>query len=172
MVDLTQTTSAELHGVMYFGAMGWKAEELAERLGGDAIGGGLRFGMDGVAEADMWEALTDVFIPDTPVDRANLADDQGHIAHISPIGITFEAPSDEFADPDSLGTDRVTGGIALQLADGSTYVVEGEDVHNSYCSYYTLDGDMVLVFNRLVDPAQVTGITVGGPGDTTLVFVR
>lgn len=49
-------------------------------------------------------------------------------------------------------------------------MVEGPDVLNSYCSYYTAEGALTIIFNRLVDPAQVTGVTVDGPDGSTLTF--
>ncbi|MBQ6411290.1 MAG: hypothetical protein IJI16_05010 [Atopobiaceae bacterium] len=187
VVDLTQTTDDVLHGVMYFGAL----------TGGDE--GGLVFGLagvsgqDGEADPDLWEAETDAFVPSAHVGSVELTDGQGHTAYVSPVSITYAAPFGEASgwptDPD--GTPVLDGAYAyedqglqdeeagwvpcnttIQLADGDPYVVEAEDVFNSYCSYYTSEGAMTLVFNRLVDPSQVTGVTADGPDGTTLEFVR
>lgn len=191
VVDLTQTTDDELHGVMYFGPL----EE-----GGT---GSLVFGLAGIvgepAEAStgeedcgLWEAQAEPFAPAAHVDGVELTDGQGHSAYVSPLGITFAAPfgeacdwaldddtalvedgeayvaMDETAAGESSGW--VPGSTTILLANGDDYVVTGEDVFNSYCSYYTKDGAMTVVFNRLVDPAQVTGVVTDGPDGTALEF--
>ena len=99
------------------------------------------------------------------VTGTELKSEEGYLAHVSPLGITFAAPFGELA------IDAwVPGGTTLQMSDGSTYVVEDDDNLNTYCSYYTEEGALTLVFNRLVDPAQVTGVTIGGPGGEPLEF--
>lgn len=187
VVDLTQTTDDVLHGVMYFGAMTDEGE------GGLVFGLAGVSGQDGEADPDLWEAETDAFVPSAHVDSVELTDCQGHTAYVSPVSITYAAPFGEAcswsAGPD--GTPVLDGAYAyegqgpqdedagwvpcnttIQLADEDPYVVEAEDVLNSYCSYYTTEGAMTLVFNRLVDPSQVTGVTADGPDGTTLEFVR
>ena len=188
VVDLTQTTDEVLHGVMYFGAMN------------DVDPGGLVFGLAGVndGDSDLWAAETDPFIPKARVDSIKLTDGQGHIAFVSPVGITYAAPFGEACgwpiDSDSTPTSDgayayeeqdpqvedpqvesagwAPNNTTIQLASGDPYVVESEDVFNSYCSYYTTNGAMTLVFNRLLDPELVASVTVDGPDGTTLTFSR
>ena len=66
----------------------------------------------------------------------------------------------------------VPSNTAIQLGGQDAHVVVGPDVLNSYCSYYTTNGAMTLVFNRLLDPELVASVTVDGPDGTTLTFSR
>ena len=165
VVDLTLTTEDVLHGVIYLGAMtadpaaglvfgmGGVGDEVAETDGGEIV------------DRESWDALTDAFVPSVRVTGPELKSEEGYLAHVSPLGITFAAPFGELA------IDAwVPGGTTLQMSDGSTYVVEDDDNLNTYCSYYTEEGALTLVFNRLVDPAQVTGVTIGDPGGEPLEF--
>lgn len=185
VVDLTQTTDDVLHGVMYFGAMTGGGE------GGLVFGLAGTSGQDAEPDPDLWEVETDTFVPSAHVGGIELTDDQGHTAYVSPMGVTYAAPFGEacgwptdpdvtpaldgaYTDEDQGSQDDGAGwaprNTTILLANGDPYVVEGEDVLNSYCGYYTSDGAMTLVFNRLVDPSQVTGVTVDGPDGTTLKF--
>ena len=55
--------------------------------------------------------------------------------------------------------------VALEYADGSTYVVQDDagNVDNAEYGLYNMDGTQLrLCFNRLVDPAQVVSVAVDG----------
>lgn len=55
--------------------------------------------------------------------------------------------------------------VALEYADGSTYVVQDDagNVDNAEHGLYNMDGTQLrLCFNRLVDPAQVVSVAVDG----------
>ena len=57
------------------------------------------------------------------------------------------------------------GYVALEYADGSTYVVQDDagNVDNAEHGLYNMDGTQLrLCFNRLVDPAQVVSVAVDG----------
>ena len=97
-----------------------------------------------------------------------------YTAHVSPLSIRFEAPFGERED-------WVPGNLRIQYVEGSAfgteYVCEQNEpyMHNLIFSYY--DGtiqtyeNLVKVFNRLIDPAEVASATIGGPNDTTLTFI-
>ena len=83
-------------------------------------------------------------------------------ARVSPIGVTIDvaagtagADAGEEASP----TAEVCG-VSLGLSDGSTYVVEGGDVMNRTLDLQRRDGSVAILFNRLVDPAAVTSVSV------------
>ena len=96
-----------------------------------------------------------------------------YTAHVSPLSIRFEATFGEREGwvPDDLRIQYVEGSEF-----GTEYVCEQDEpyMHNLIFAYY--DGDikdyenLVKVFNRLIDPAQVASATISGPNDTTLTF--
>jgi len=97
-----------------------------------------------------------------------------YTAHVSPLSIRFEAPFGEGAGwvPDDLRIQYVEGSEF-----GTEYVCEQDEpyMNNLIFGYY--DGTMqtyenlVEVFNRLIDPAEVASATICGPNDTTLTFI-
>ena len=77
---------------------------------------------------------------------------EGWTASISPVGLMLAAPS----------VDDIAGGkaITVYLADGSEYMVVGDaSVNNCPVSCLNESGTARYVFNRLVDPAEVTSVT-------------
>lgn len=96
-----------------------------------------------------------------------------YTAHVSPLSIRFEAPFGEGAGwvPDDLRIQYVEGSEF-----GTEYICEQDEpyMHNLIFAYY--DGtskdyeNLVKVFNRLIDPAEVASVTISGPNDTTLTF--
>lgn len=95
-----------------------------------------------------------------------------YTAHVSPMSIRFEAPFGEGAEIGWVPHD-----LTIHYADGTEYVCQQEDPYMEntvFGQYRSLDGnglgDLVYVFNRLIDPAEVASVTIGGPNDTTLTF--
>lgn len=95
-----------------------------------------------------------------------------YTAHVSPMSIRFEAPFGEGAK-----NRWVPGGLRVQFADGTEYVCQQTEPYMDntvFSQYRALEGDgfgdLVYVFNRLIDPAEVASATISGPNDTTLTF--
>ena len=98
-----------------------------------------------------------------PAEALTLTAEDGWTASISPLGLAVTATE---------GTDLDGGNeITVHYADGSEYVVEGEEpyVHNTIFGYLYKD-TVYEVFNRLVDPTAVTDVTVTTLSGETLVF--
>ncbi len=86
-------------------------------------------------------------------EAAELTGPEGWTASLSPMGLMLTAPS----------VDAIDGGktITVHLADGSEYMVVGDaSVNNCPVSCLNESGTARYVFNRLVDPAEVTSVTV------------
>ena len=82
-------------------------------------------------------------------------------AAISPIAVRVDARHIiEHLGPNK---ERVLGDvhyIALEYADGSNYVIQDTDLDNADYGMYDDEIYVVKVFNRLVDPSQVTAVIV------------
>lgn len=93
-----------------------------------------------------------------------------YTAHVSPMSVRFEAPFGEGAE-----SGWSIRKLSIQFEDGTEYVCKGEAIDNTVFGQYLSAegndfGDLVEVFNRLIDPAEVASVTISGPNDTTLTF--
>ncbi len=102
-------------------------------------------------------------------EAAELTGPEGWTASLSPMGLMLKAPS----------LDDIDGGktITVRFADGSEYMVVGDaSVNNCPVSCVNENGTARYVFNRLVDPAEVTSVTVqkqtSDGQDLDLTFTR
>ncbi len=90
---------------------------------------------------------------------------EGLSLSVSPVGLALDFDLDPF-DPgppeDGFGGELLTESIVLRYADGSEYVVMGDDLYN--CSVSSTDSASCFwyAFNRLADADSITEIEVSG----------
>lgn len=115
----------------------------------------------------------EIVFPAADVVESVVFDAGEYTAYVSPMSIRFEAPFGEGAE-----NPWVPGNLRIQFADGTEYVCQQEEPYMEntvFSHYWSLDGnglgDLVYVFNRLIDPAEVASATIGGPNDTILTYI-
>ena len=161
IVDNTITTDTELHAVMYFAPFFCFEESESVHMSLKRVVG------DPFSEDAEWEEQTITFTPDSFIPSAELVSAEGYTAHISPMGILFDA-SFEDIDPDAY-----TKTLTVQLTDGTEYVVRSSEpyMENSILGCASPEkGIEAHVFNRFVDVQSVVSVTRNGPNSTALVF--
>ena len=96
-----------------------------------------------------------------PAETVELSASDGWTASLSALGLAI-APS----EGDPYGDDYGFGDLVIHYADGSEYVVEAGEPYtvNKRVSCITDGGVLRYVFNRLIDPEQVTSVTAVGSG--------
>ncbi len=96
-----------------------------------------------------------------PADMVELTGPDGWTASVSAMGLTVAPP-----EGDPYGSDYGFGDVVIHYADGSEYVVEAGEPYtvNMRLSCITDGGLLRYVFNRLIDPEQVTSVTAVGSG--------
>lgn len=144
VLDKGLSTEAEVHGVLYFGPfdMAVGAEKTPEPL---------RFALVGTDDGGVAAAAATIdFAPGATMGAAGFSAD-GLRASVSPVGIVFEG---DVVEDDWM--ERLT----VHLADGSDYVVVDDDVMNAVVGWYAGEHTTAEMFNRLVDPAEVTSVEV------------
>ena len=164
IVDKTLTTDTELHAVMYFvPEYDFEAGESIRMSLARVVGE-----PDPVTGAAEWEEQVITFTPDSNIPTVELVSAQGYTAHLSPLGVTFDA-SFEAIDPAAyLKT------LTVQFADGTEYTIRSGDPYmdNSILGCASFEGSIEAhVFNRLVDTDSVVSVTRNGPDDTPIVFI-
>ena len=89
-----------------------------------------------------------------PAEAVELTGPEGWMARISPMGLAITAPED-------IGGDYESGNITVHYADGGKYMVISSEpyVINSPVSCINESGTTRYVFNRLIDPAEVSSVT-------------
>lgn len=159
IADQTQTTDTTLHAVMYFAP--FEETEKGETLFLH------HYGYESDAEGRIFseEAQDISFTPDRLLASAVYTSDAGYTARISPLGIVFQGPVFESADPA-----WTLQKLSVSRYDGSVYPVRDKDVSNAILGCIGSGGDTFLVFNRLVDPGAVASITVNDPDGEDLLF--
>lgn len=90
------------------------------------------------------------------VDAQTLTGPDGWSAGLSPVGLMITSPEGMRG-----GYDYYFNDVALQMADGTEYVLEQEEpyMYNITVGIHCQDGGMAMTFDRLVDPAQVQSVT-------------
>ena len=161
IVDKNLTTDTELHAVMYFAAM-YRLES------GESIRMTLfRFLSDENYNTIEEEEQSLIFTPDSYIPTVELVSAEGYAAHLSPLGVTFDAAF-EGADPEAY-----TKTLTVQFADGTEYAVISGDPYmdNGILGCASFEENVEAhVFNRLVDTDSVVSVTRNGPEGATLVF--
>lgn len=161
IVDQTQTTDTELHAVMYFAPF----EKLDEGEEIQIIHSGYEIGENGKAATEEEQRIT--FMPDSFVPSDTYISESGYTAHISPVGILFDAPVFERAE-----SGWTMQKLIITYTDGSVYQAEDTDIDNIIVGCYGTDGGLLEVFNRLVDTEKIASVTVNGPDGENLVFTK
>lgn len=161
IVDQTQTTDTELHAVMYFVPI----EKLDEGEAIQIIHSGYETDESGKTVTTEEQRIT--FTPDSFVSSDTYTSESGFTAHVSPVGILFDGPVFESTD-----SGWITQKLIITYTDGSIYQVEDTDVYNTIVACYNMDGDVLEVFNRLVDTEKIASVTVNGPDGEDLVFTK
>ncbi len=153
--DDSLTTDTELHLVSYIASF----EDVM-----DTDGVVLKLNISGEKK--------EIVFPAADVVESVTATSGEYTAHVSPMSIRFEAPFGEGAE-----NRWVPGGLRIQFADGTEYICQQAEPYMEntvFSQYWSVDGngfgDLVYVFNRLIDPAEVATVTISGPNDTTLTF--
>lgn len=90
------------------------------------------------------------------VDAETLTGPDGWSADVSPVGLKIASPEGKRS-----GYDYYFNAVALRMADGTEYVLEQEEpyMYNITVGAVCQDGGTAMVFDRLVDPAQVQSVT-------------
>ena len=108
------------------------------------------------------------------VDAETLTGPDGWSASVSPVGLKIASPEGMRS-----GYDYYFNDVALHMADGTEYVLEQEEpyMYNITVGAICQDGGTAMVFDRLVDPAQVQSVTAvardtGTDTDFTLTFTK
>ena len=108
------------------------------------------------------------------VDAETLTGPDGWSASVSPVGLKIASPEGKRG-----GYEYYFNAVALQMADGTEYVLEQEEpyMYNITVGAICHDGGTAMVFDRLVDPAQVQSVTAvardtGTDADFTLTFTK
>ncbi len=95
-----------------------------------------------------------------PAQTTALTAEDGWTAKLSPMGLVIEPPA---GNP--YGNDYGFEDLVVHLSDGSEYVVERTEPYTLNERMGTIhEGVQRMVFNRLIDPAQVTSVTALGSG--------
>ena len=95
-----------------------------------------------------------------PAQTTALTAEDGWTARLSPMGLVIEPPADN-----PYGNDYGFGDLIVHMSDGSEYAVERAEPYTVNDRVGTIhEGVQRLVFNRLIDPAQVTSVTAVGSG--------
>lgn len=92
-----------------------------------------------------------------------LAGPDGWSASISPVGLQIVPP-----EGNPYGVNYVFGDLTIHMTDGTEYALEQDDPYmsNYILGGYGEDDDATsIVFNRLIDPAQVESVTAVGDGN-------
>lgn len=108
------------------------------------------------------------------VDAETLTGPEGWSAGLSPVGLKLMSPEGKRS-----GYDYYFKDVALRMADGTEYVLEQEEsyMYNITVGAVCDDGGTAMVFDRLVDPAQVQSVTAVARDartdtDFTLTFTK
>lgn len=160
IVDNTLTTDTELHAVMYFAP--FHRFEAGEVIHMSLF----RMLVDENYEEIESEEQIITFTPDSFIPSVALSCPEGYTAHISPLGITFDAAFEALV-PTALKA------LSVQLADGTEYAVKSDDPYMDNCvvACESFDNSFEgVVFNRLVDADSVVSVTLNGPNNTTCIF--
>ena len=90
------------------------------------------------------------------VDAETLTGPDGWSASVSPVGLKIASPEGKRS-----GYEYYFNVVALQMTDGTEYVLEQEEpyMYNITVGAVCQDGGTAMVFDRLVDPAQVQSVT-------------
>lgn len=156
-VDMERSTPEKLY-LMEGGAsaeQGWKAED----------GLSVNFTITGETDRDDNVLSVDLDLPGVkslPVVEIFHPETGELAAAISPISVRADVRylRNELSNGDVIwDSERY---LALEYADGSRYVIEGADMDNADYWMRDMEGYTVAVFNRLVDPSQVTAVIVDG----------
>ena len=161
IVDKTLTTDTELHAVMYFTP--YYSFEAGE---------GIRMTLARAQRDENHNIIEEeeqslIFTPDSFIPSVALSCPEGYTAHISPLGITFDAAF-EAIDPTAY-----LKALSVQLADGTEYAVKSDDPYMDNCVVACAsfdNGFEGVVFNRLVDADGVVSVTRNGPNNSTYIF--
>lgn len=163
VMDVEATTPTDLHAVAYFGPFGGELPQeglefkLKERKG------------DAVGQSIVCQPTATV-----PTTEFACTDGSGSTASASSLGLVLRIPAVP-VDPGVPEAGMVAWNvrqIIIGMADGSEYVVmDGNDVMN-YNAAYTFNDQNGggYLFNRLIDPAQITSITVTNSAGEQIVF--
>lgn len=142
------STDTELHVVACF------AGDLQENEG-------IRLDLKKVKDdesAGQWEVLDQksvTFDVTDKLDGVALTDESGYTAEVSPIGLTvWDTTADE-------NIEDVPESITLKYADGTEYVIDGEDAYNAVVSFED-SGKSWYVFNRLADTGKIQSLEIKG----------
>lgn len=156
-VDVERSTPEKLYLMQGAASayQNWKAED----------GLNVRFKITGETDRDDDVLSVDLELPGVkslPVVEIVHPETGELAAAISPIAVRADARHIiEYLGPngekEGLGAVRY---VALEYADGSKYVIEGGGMDNADYGMYDNDVYVVEVFNRLVDPSQVTAVIV------------
>lgn len=90
-----------------------------------------------------------------PAEEIELTGPDGWAASISPMGLAIMSPEE-------IGGDYESGNITVHYTNSDEYVVTSSEpyVKNSPVSCINESGTARYVFNRLIDPAEVSSVTV------------
>ena len=155
-VDMERSTAEKLYitEVGASGKLGWKAED----------GLNVKFTVHGETDRDDDVLSVNLDLPgvkSVPVITAADPETGELAAAISPIAVRADARHIiEYLGPNR---ERVLGAvyyIALEYADGANYVILDTGLDNADYGMYDDEAYVVEVFNRLVDPHQVTAVLV------------
>ena len=155
-VDVERSTSEKLYLMQGAGSLGgWKAED----------GLNITFKITGETDRDddVLSALLEVpGVKSLPVVNITNPETGELAAAISPIAVRADVRylRSELSDGSEVwGSEKY---LALEYADGSRYVIEGDGMDNADYWMRDNEGYTVAVFNRLVDPSQVAAVIVDG----------
>ena len=110
---------------------------------------------------EQFEESTETFRPTKVVEARTYASDDGSTVRVSPFSISVEA---SWSGPSDAGLDAV----ALRLADGSEYVILGEDGTMNYYTASKSGAEVKYTFTRLVDVSEVVAVELSGRTGTEL----
>lgn len=96
-----------------------------------------------------------------PAETVELTGPEGWTASLSALGLAIAPP-----EGDPYGDDFGFSDLVIHYADGSEYVLKDNEPYtlNTRVSCITDGGVLRHVFNRLIDPEQVTSVTAVGSG--------
>lgn len=155
-VDMERSTAEKLYitegGAS--GKLGWKAED----------GLNVKFTIYGETDRDDDILSVTLDLPgvkSVPVITVSDPETGELAAAISPIAVRADARHIiEYLGPNGERTLDSVRYVALEYADGSRYVIEDTGLDNADYGMYDDEVYVVEVFNRLVDPSQVTAVIV------------
>lgn len=151
--DNDLSTDTELHGVLYF-------------VAGDVetAGDTLQWGLIDPQTWEIGEANTTASVAiDERMPARTLTASDGSTASLSALGVVLAGEG---------GMERwdAVQSVALRFADGTDYVLKGDDVYNAVVALMRTDSSTAYLFNRLVDTDAVESIAVELNGGEELVF--